>query len=241
MRATWKGQLLAESDDTVVVEGNHYFPAASLQRERFRESATHSVCPWKGTASYYDVVVGGDVNRDAAWYYPSPKPKAANISGRVAFWKGVEVAALALFVLLGATRAFALEDLTGTWEGQISCEAIDGDVVAHFSAAATAYVADAGAGLIGVQVQSIGTFIGRYQVEAAHPDHAVVQGASCDFDEEDVDGAVLRLDAKTKAGSTKASLAGTLIIVDGPGETSTQCELKLKRTSLLGLTPACIL
>jgi len=91
MRATWRGQLLAESDDTVVVEGNHYFPATALRREHFRESRTETICPWKGTASYYDVVVGGEVNRDAAWYYPSPKPAAANITGRVAFWRGVEV------------------------------------------------------------------------------------------------------------------------------------------------------
>jgi uncharacterized protein (DUF427 family) len=91
MRVTWQGALLAESDDTVVVEGNHYFPAETLRREHFRESATHSVCPWKGTASYYDVVVGDDVNCDAAWYYPTPKAAAQNIAGRVAFWKGVEV------------------------------------------------------------------------------------------------------------------------------------------------------
>jgi len=91
MKAIWKGQLLAESDDTVVVEGNHYFPLASLRREHFRPSATHSVCPWKGTASYYDVVVGADVNRDAAWYYAEPKPAAKQITERVAFWKGVEV------------------------------------------------------------------------------------------------------------------------------------------------------
>jgi uncharacterized protein (DUF427 family) len=93
MRATWRNTLLAESDDTVVVEGNHYFPAAALRRERFRESATHTVCPWKGTASYFDVVVGADVNRDAAWYYPTPKAAAANITGRVAFWKGVTIEA----------------------------------------------------------------------------------------------------------------------------------------------------
>jgi len=93
MKATWQGSVLAESDDTVVVEGNHYFPAAALRREHFRESATHTVCPWKGTASYYDVVVGADVNRDAAWTYPSPKPAAANIAGRIAFWRGVEVTA----------------------------------------------------------------------------------------------------------------------------------------------------
>ena len=91
MKAIWRGALLAESDETLVVEGNHYFPAASLRREHFRDSSTHSVCPWKGTASYYDVVVGGDVNRDAAWYYPAPKSAAANIAGRVAFWKGVEI------------------------------------------------------------------------------------------------------------------------------------------------------
>jgi uncharacterized protein (DUF427 family) len=91
MKAIWKGALLAESDDTVVVEGNHYFPAAALRREYFRESETHTVCPWKGTASHYDVVVGGAVDRDAAWFYPSPKAAAANIAGRVAFWKGVEV------------------------------------------------------------------------------------------------------------------------------------------------------
>jgi uncharacterized protein (DUF427 family) len=91
MKAVWKGAVLAESDDTVVVEGNHYFPAESLVRAHFRESATHTVCPWKGTASYYDVVVGASVNRDAAWFYREPKPAAAQIAGRVAFWKGVEV------------------------------------------------------------------------------------------------------------------------------------------------------
>jgi uncharacterized protein (DUF427 family) len=99
MKAIWKGQVLAESDDTVVVEGNHYFPAAALRREHFRESATHTTCPWKGSASYYDVVVGEAVNRDAAWYYPAPKPAAANVAGRVAFWKGVEVIALAAILL----------------------------------------------------------------------------------------------------------------------------------------------
>ncbi len=91
MKATWKGAVLAESDDTVVVEGNHYFPAGSINRDYFRESATHTTCPWKGVASYYDVVVGGEVNRDAAWYYPEPKPAAAEIAGRVAFWRGVRV------------------------------------------------------------------------------------------------------------------------------------------------------
>jgi uncharacterized protein (DUF427 family) len=91
MKAIWKGQVLAESDDTVVVERNHYFPADSMQREFFRASATHTICPWKGEAFYYDVVVDGEVNRDAAWHYPEPKPAAEEIRGRVAFWHGVEV------------------------------------------------------------------------------------------------------------------------------------------------------
>ena len=91
MKATWKGAVLAESEDTVVVEGNHYFPGDSLRREHFRESKTHTVCGWKGTASYYDVVVGGEVNADAAWYYPEPKDAAKEIEGRVAFWRGVRV------------------------------------------------------------------------------------------------------------------------------------------------------
>ena len=91
MRATWNGAVLAESDDTVVVEGNHYFPAEAIKREHFRESAKHTTCPWKGEASYYDVVVGGEVNRDAAWFYPRPKEAAKNIEGRVAFWRGVRV------------------------------------------------------------------------------------------------------------------------------------------------------
>ncbi len=91
MRAIWHEAVLAESDDTVVVEGNHYFPAAALRREYFRDSDRHSVCPWKGLASYYDVVVGGQVNPAAAWYYPAPKDAARAIAGRVAFWKGVQI------------------------------------------------------------------------------------------------------------------------------------------------------
>jgi uncharacterized protein (DUF427 family) len=91
MKATWKNAVLAESDDTVVVEGNHYFPAESIKREHFKESATHTTCPWKGLASYYDVVVGGEVNSDAAWYYPEPKEAAKEIKDRVAFWRGVRV------------------------------------------------------------------------------------------------------------------------------------------------------
>ena len=91
MKATWKDEVIAESDDTVIVEGNHYFPADSIKREHFRESETHTVCGWKGTASYYDVVVGGDVNKDAAWFYPEPKDAAKDIKDRVAFWRGVRV------------------------------------------------------------------------------------------------------------------------------------------------------
>ena len=91
MKATWKGSVLAESDATVVVEGNHYFPADSIKRELFRKSETHTDCPWKGTASYYDVVVGDEVNKDAAWFYPQTKDAAKEIEGRVAFWRGVKV------------------------------------------------------------------------------------------------------------------------------------------------------
>lgn len=91
MRAIWQNTVLAESDETVVVEGNHYFPPASIRGEYFRQSDTHTTCPWKGVASYYDVVVNGEVNKDAAWYYPEVKEAAANIKGRVAFWKGVKV------------------------------------------------------------------------------------------------------------------------------------------------------
>jgi uncharacterized protein (DUF427 family) len=90
-KATWNGELLAESDTFEIVEGNVYFPPASLVRERFRPSETHTTCGWKGEASYYHVVVDGQENPDAAWFYPSPKPAAANIAGYVAFWKGVTV------------------------------------------------------------------------------------------------------------------------------------------------------
>ena len=93
MKAIWNGQVLADSTETVVVEGNHYFPPSSLHQQFFKPSATTTVCPWKGTASYYDVVVDGKVNKDAAWLYPQPKSAAAEITGRVAFWKGVEVSA----------------------------------------------------------------------------------------------------------------------------------------------------
>ena len=91
MRAVWQGEVIAESDDTVVVEGNHYFPLAAVRRELLRDSATTSICPWKGTAHYYDLVVGDEVNRDAVWYYPEPKPAARQIAGRCAFWHEVRV------------------------------------------------------------------------------------------------------------------------------------------------------
>lgn len=90
-RATWNGAVLAESADTVVVEGNQYFPLADVEKEQIRPSDSHTTCHWKGLASYYDVVVGDKVNRDAAWYYPDPSPAAERIKGRVAFWHGVKV------------------------------------------------------------------------------------------------------------------------------------------------------
>lgn len=89
--AIWNGTVIAESDATIVVEGNHYFPQESLRREHFRESSTHTTCSWKGVASYYDVVVGDAVNKDAAWFYPETKDAAKNIKNYVAFWKGVKV------------------------------------------------------------------------------------------------------------------------------------------------------
>jgi uncharacterized protein (DUF427 family) len=92
-RAIWNGAVVAESDRTIEVEGNQYFPPDAVRRDYLRDSATHTVCSWKGTASYYDLAVGDQVNRDAAWFYPDPKPAAANIKGYVAFWKGVRVEA----------------------------------------------------------------------------------------------------------------------------------------------------
>jgi uncharacterized protein (DUF427 family) len=91
MKAIWNDTILAESNDTIVVEGNHYFPADAIDTAYFQPSETHTVCGWKGTASYYDIVVDGQTNHDAAWYYPETKSDAKNIEGRVAFWKGVEV------------------------------------------------------------------------------------------------------------------------------------------------------
>lgn len=93
MRATWNGTVLAESDDTIVVEGNHYFPAESVTAELFEPSDHATVCPWKGTASYKSIVVDGQRNENAAWYYPAPKDAAAEIKDHYAFWKGVTVEA----------------------------------------------------------------------------------------------------------------------------------------------------
>jgi uncharacterized protein (DUF427 family) len=90
-KAIWEGAILAESNQTVEVEGNQYFPPQTAKQQYFKPSATHTVCPWKGTASYYDVVVNGKTNRDAAWYYPEPKSEAKQIKGYVAFWRGVKV------------------------------------------------------------------------------------------------------------------------------------------------------
>jgi uncharacterized protein (DUF427 family) len=91
-RATWNGAVLAESGACEVVEGNQYFPPEAIDQQYFRPSQTQTVCSWKGTASYYDIVVDGKVNKDAAWYYPEPKDAAKQIRNYVAFWKGVEVA-----------------------------------------------------------------------------------------------------------------------------------------------------
>lgn len=91
MKATWNNQVIAESDKTIVVENNHYFPAESLKKELFKPSSTHSSCPWKGSASYYSISVDGKTNTDAAWFYPEPKDAAKQIKGYVAFWKGVKV------------------------------------------------------------------------------------------------------------------------------------------------------
>lgn len=91
MKAVWHDTVLAESDDTVVVEGNHYFPPAAINREYFKASDTHTHCPWKGEASYYNVVVEDQTNKDAAWYYPQPKEAAGQIKDYIAFWKGVKV------------------------------------------------------------------------------------------------------------------------------------------------------
>ena len=90
-RASWHGVTLAESEDTVIVEGNHYFPSSSIDTRYFRPSDLSTVCPWKGEAAYYHIEVDGEVNQDAAWHYGNPKPAAEEIKGRIAFWKGVTV------------------------------------------------------------------------------------------------------------------------------------------------------
>lgn len=91
MKAIWNNQIVAESDETIVVEGNHYFPHSSIKKEYFVPTNTHTVCPWKGTASYYSLKIDGKVNEDAAWYYPETSELAKNIKNYVAFWKGVKV------------------------------------------------------------------------------------------------------------------------------------------------------
>ena len=91
MKATWNNTTVAESDQTIVIEGNHYFPPDAIAKDCFQPSDTHTTCPWKGEASYYNVVVDGQVNKDAAWYYPQPKDAAAEIKDYVAFWRGVRV------------------------------------------------------------------------------------------------------------------------------------------------------
>jgi len=90
-RAIWNGAVIAESDDCIVIEGNQYFPPDSVKRKYLHASSTHSLCPWKGTASYYDLVVDGRTNKDAAWFYPKPKDAAKEITNYVAFWHGVAV------------------------------------------------------------------------------------------------------------------------------------------------------
>ena len=90
-KATWQGVVLAQSNETIEIEGNQYFPPDSVNRQYLEDSTTHSTCPWKGLASYYHVIVDNERNTDAAWYYPDPKEAAAQIKGYVAFWKGVEI------------------------------------------------------------------------------------------------------------------------------------------------------
>ena len=91
MKAIWNGQVIAESNNTIVIEGNHYFPSTSIQKEYFHPSDHHTTCPWKGVASYYDVKVNGDTNKEAAWFYPETSALAKGIKSYVAFWNGVEV------------------------------------------------------------------------------------------------------------------------------------------------------
>ena len=91
MKAIWNNTVIAESDDTIVIEGNHYFPPSALKEAFFKETDHHTVCPWKGTANYYSLEVNGKTNENAAWYYPEVSELAKDLKGKVAFWKGVEV------------------------------------------------------------------------------------------------------------------------------------------------------
>jgi uncharacterized protein (DUF427 family) len=91
MKAIWNNTVIAQSNETIVIEGNHYFPPQSINKELLKDSITHTYCPWKGEASYYTIEAGGQANKDAAWYYPQPKEAAKQIKGYVAFWKGVKV------------------------------------------------------------------------------------------------------------------------------------------------------
>lgn len=91
MKAIWNNKVIAETEETVIIENNHYFPADAINDEFFKKSSTHTSCPWKGEASYFSIEVDGEINKDAAWYYPDPKPAADAIKNHVAFWKGVEL------------------------------------------------------------------------------------------------------------------------------------------------------
>ena len=91
LKAIWNNTIIAESNETVIIEGNHYFPSTAIKTEHFQPSDTHTICGWKGEASYYNVTANGEVNKDAAWYYSHPKDAAKNIENYVAFWKGVNV------------------------------------------------------------------------------------------------------------------------------------------------------
>ncbi|MFT5824459.1 MAG: hypothetical protein ACI8ZM_005727 [Crocinitomix sp.] len=90
-KAIWNGTVIAESDETINIEGNHYFPPSAINQDFFEANSTHTVCPWKGTASYFDIIVAGERNKDAAWFYPETSELAKNIKGYIAFWKGVKV------------------------------------------------------------------------------------------------------------------------------------------------------
>lgn len=124
-QAVWKGTVLAESNQTVKVEGNQYFPPQSLRREFLTPSATASRCPWKGTASYYDVTVDGQVNKGVAWYYPHPSPAVAQIAGHVAFWHGVQVRRVADGTHDSATAGAETRQAAGSAGGCGPCSGAD--------------------------------------------------------------------------------------------------------------------